>query len=250
MLFSVCRFFCDCGAGTLEKQCRLQTEIRDNDTVYDSATPTESDTPKANWQSMEWHEQQLLHFLICTYIVHFLTHTRGRMRVLLAPMNKYVFMLPSFFYSSSLFSFLPSSVSMFMPIVWSTVQVILLMFFPSSSPSFVLLLPMPRTVCSIVFYINKQCYKSGVICCKPAENGCVCMETLGWCSCKSDVCLLRCERQHREKYGSWLASVVAHVHRREDGRHWVAWWCRPAILLILYSPYSMCSGLSLAIINI
>jgi len=43
------RFFCDCGAGTLEKQqCRLQTEIRDNDTVYDSATPIETDTPAVN----------------------------------------------------------------------------------------------------------------------------------------------------------------------------------------------------------
>ncbi|CAD6193207.1 unnamed protein product [Caenorhabditis auriculariae] len=39
------RFFCDCGAGTLEKQCRLQTEVRDNDTVYDSATPTSTETP-------------------------------------------------------------------------------------------------------------------------------------------------------------------------------------------------------------
>jgi len=39
------RFFCDCGAGTLDKQhCKLQTEIRDNDTVYDSATPTETET--------------------------------------------------------------------------------------------------------------------------------------------------------------------------------------------------------------
>uniref|UniRef100_A0A7E4VDI4 F-box domain-containing protein n=1 Tax=Panagrellus redivivus TaxID=6233 RepID=A0A7E4VDI4_PANRE len=39
------RFFCDCGAGTLEKgQCCLQTEIRDCDTVYDSAVPTETET--------------------------------------------------------------------------------------------------------------------------------------------------------------------------------------------------------------
>jgi F-box protein 11 len=39
------RFFCDCGASTLEHSvCRLQTEIRDNDTVYDSATPTETET--------------------------------------------------------------------------------------------------------------------------------------------------------------------------------------------------------------
>ncbi|CAJ0564686.1 unnamed protein product, partial [Mesorhabditis spiculigera] len=38
------RFFCDCGAGTLDRPCRLQTEVRDNDTVYDSATPTETDT--------------------------------------------------------------------------------------------------------------------------------------------------------------------------------------------------------------
>jgi F-box protein 11 len=43
------RFFCDCGAGTLDKmQCRLQTEIRDNDTVYDSATPTETETSAVN----------------------------------------------------------------------------------------------------------------------------------------------------------------------------------------------------------
>uniref|UniRef100_A0AC35U3W8 F-box only protein 11 n=1 Tax=Rhabditophanes sp. KR3021 TaxID=114890 RepID=A0AC35U3W8_9BILA len=40
------RFFCDCGAGTLDQQsCCLQTEIRDNDTVYDSAIPVESETP-------------------------------------------------------------------------------------------------------------------------------------------------------------------------------------------------------------
>ncbi|VDD96295.1 unnamed protein product [Enterobius vermicularis] len=38
------RFFCDCGAGTLEKQCCLQSETRDNDTVYDSATPTDTET--------------------------------------------------------------------------------------------------------------------------------------------------------------------------------------------------------------
>lgn len=38
------RFFCDCGAGTLERQCSLQPETRDNDTVYDSATPTNSET--------------------------------------------------------------------------------------------------------------------------------------------------------------------------------------------------------------
>ncbi|KAK0411423.1 hypothetical protein QR680_005646 [Steinernema hermaphroditum] len=42
------RFFCDCGAGTLDvantQTCRLQTESRDNDTVYDSAGPTETET--------------------------------------------------------------------------------------------------------------------------------------------------------------------------------------------------------------
>jgi len=43
------RFFCDCGAGTLEMRCRLQTEVRDNDTVYDSATPTETETLRATW---------------------------------------------------------------------------------------------------------------------------------------------------------------------------------------------------------
>ncbi|KAL3101334.1 hypothetical protein niasHT_028090 [Heterodera trifolii] len=43
------RFFCDCGAGTLEQQnCCLQTEIRDNDTIYDSAQPTESETGSNN----------------------------------------------------------------------------------------------------------------------------------------------------------------------------------------------------------
>ncbi|CAI4231347.1 unnamed protein product [Auanema sp. JU1783] len=36
------RFFCDCGNGTLEShRCSLQTEVRDNDTVYDSNMPTE-----------------------------------------------------------------------------------------------------------------------------------------------------------------------------------------------------------------
>ncbi|VDM96642.1 unnamed protein product [Thelazia callipaeda] len=38
------RFFCDCGAGSLDRQCLLQSETRDNDTVYDSAIPTESET--------------------------------------------------------------------------------------------------------------------------------------------------------------------------------------------------------------
>lgn len=43
------RFYCDCGAGTLEQHtCCLQTEIRDNDTVYDSAQPTESETMNNN----------------------------------------------------------------------------------------------------------------------------------------------------------------------------------------------------------
>lgn len=42
------RFFCDCGAGSLERQCTLQSEVRDNDTVYDSATPTETETPQQN----------------------------------------------------------------------------------------------------------------------------------------------------------------------------------------------------------
>jgi len=42
------RFFCDCGAGTLELRCRLQSEARDNDTVYDSATPTETETLRAS----------------------------------------------------------------------------------------------------------------------------------------------------------------------------------------------------------
>ncbi|CAI5450223.1 unnamed protein product [Caenorhabditis angaria] len=38
------RFFCDCGAGTLERNCHLQNVPRDNDTVYDSATPISTET--------------------------------------------------------------------------------------------------------------------------------------------------------------------------------------------------------------
>ncbi|GMT11235.1 hypothetical protein PFISCL1PPCAC_2532 [Pristionchus fissidentatus] len=41
------RFFCDCGAGTLDKtsaSCRLQCEVRDNDTVYDSSQPLSTET--------------------------------------------------------------------------------------------------------------------------------------------------------------------------------------------------------------
>ncbi|EFP11079.1 CRE-DRE-1 protein [Caenorhabditis remanei] len=38
------RFFCDCGAGTLERHCHLQNVPRDNDTVYDSATPISTET--------------------------------------------------------------------------------------------------------------------------------------------------------------------------------------------------------------
>ncbi|MPC27295.1 F-box only protein 11 [Portunus trituberculatus] len=37
------RFFCDCGAGTLNNQCQLQGEpTQDTDTLYDSAAPIES----------------------------------------------------------------------------------------------------------------------------------------------------------------------------------------------------------------
>ncbi|GMS80229.1 hypothetical protein PENTCL1PPCAC_2404, partial [Pristionchus entomophagus] len=40
------RFFCDCGAGTLStsEACRLQCEMRDNDTVYDSSQPLSTET--------------------------------------------------------------------------------------------------------------------------------------------------------------------------------------------------------------
>ncbi|KAF8385431.1 dre-1 [Pristionchus pacificus] len=40
------RFFCDCGAGTLNnaEPCRLQCEMRDNDTVYDSSQPLSTET--------------------------------------------------------------------------------------------------------------------------------------------------------------------------------------------------------------
>jgi F-box protein 11 len=43
------RFFCDCGAGTLENHiCKLQQEIRDTDTVYDSSLPDQSNMNQAN----------------------------------------------------------------------------------------------------------------------------------------------------------------------------------------------------------
>ena len=43
------RFFCDCGAGTLNNQCRLQGEpTQDTDTLYDSAAPIESHTLRVN----------------------------------------------------------------------------------------------------------------------------------------------------------------------------------------------------------
>lgn len=43
-IIPICSFFCDCGAGTLARPCTLQNETRDNDTVYDSAVPTASET--------------------------------------------------------------------------------------------------------------------------------------------------------------------------------------------------------------
>ena len=43
------RFFCDCGAGTLNNACRLQGEpTQDTDTLYDSAAPLESHTLRVN----------------------------------------------------------------------------------------------------------------------------------------------------------------------------------------------------------
>lgn len=48
--FILCfRFFCDCGAGTLNNQCQLQGEpTQDTDTLYDSAAPIESHTLMVN----------------------------------------------------------------------------------------------------------------------------------------------------------------------------------------------------------
>ncbi|XP_064600196.1 F-box only protein 11-like [Liolophura sinensis] len=43
------RFFCDCGAGTLNNACQLQGEpTQDTDTLYDSAAPMESHTLRVN----------------------------------------------------------------------------------------------------------------------------------------------------------------------------------------------------------
>ena len=45
-----CRFFCDCGAGTLSNPCTLAGEpTHDTDTLYDSAPPIESNTLQHNW---------------------------------------------------------------------------------------------------------------------------------------------------------------------------------------------------------
>lgn len=47
---STCRFFCDCGAGTLSNPCTLAGEpTHDTDTLYDSAPPIESNTLQHNW---------------------------------------------------------------------------------------------------------------------------------------------------------------------------------------------------------
>lgn len=49
---AICRFFCDCGAGTLNNSCQLQGEpTQDTDTLYDSAAPMESHTLMVNWSS-------------------------------------------------------------------------------------------------------------------------------------------------------------------------------------------------------
>lgn len=49
VLFPLFRFFCDCGAGTLNNQCQLQGEpTQDTDTLYDSAAPMESHTLMVN----------------------------------------------------------------------------------------------------------------------------------------------------------------------------------------------------------
>lgn len=49
LLIIYCRFFCDCGAGTLTNQCQLQGEpTQDTDTLYDSAAPMESHTLMVN----------------------------------------------------------------------------------------------------------------------------------------------------------------------------------------------------------
>lgn len=48
-----CRFFCDCGAGTLSLQCQLAGEpTKDTDTLYDSAAPIESHTLMVNWKGL------------------------------------------------------------------------------------------------------------------------------------------------------------------------------------------------------
>ncbi|XP_034538156.1 F-box only protein 11-like [Notolabrus celidotus] len=47
--FFFCRFFCDCGAGTLSNPCTLAGEpTHDTDTLYDSAPPIESNTLQHN----------------------------------------------------------------------------------------------------------------------------------------------------------------------------------------------------------
>lgn len=56
-LFSLSRFFCDCGAGTLNNSCQLQGEpTQDTDTLYDSAGPMESHTLMVNWHIFPHHK--------------------------------------------------------------------------------------------------------------------------------------------------------------------------------------------------
>lgn len=73
----LCRFFCDCGAGTLSNPCTLAGEpTHDTDTLYDSAPPIESNTLQHNWRHPVWLHP---HISIQThYIAHRPTHTHTR----------------------------------------------------------------------------------------------------------------------------------------------------------------------------
>lgn len=76
----LCRFFCDCGAGTLSNPCTLAGEpTHDTDTLYDSAPPIESNTLQHNWRHPVWLHP---HISIQThYIAHRPTHTHAHAHI-------------------------------------------------------------------------------------------------------------------------------------------------------------------------
>lgn len=88
------RFFCDCGAGTLNNCCQLQGEpTQDTDTLYDSAAPMETHTLRVNWivsnlcwsfYSPKWGQSSLCEMCRCVVpcIVCYIYVTPGKLFVI------------------------------------------------------------------------------------------------------------------------------------------------------------------------